>query len=142
MSSSTAPGRSVAWASTCRADSSDLAVKGVDAIAEIVVTKTGTSTVAAVGDEILVQLPENATTGYRWSVERVSGSLEVVSSELALPGAGTGAAPVPGAGGQRLVRLAVVAPGLGAAELVLSRSWETSSLERFEVEVRAQPATS
>ncbi|MET9021291.1 protease inhibitor I42 family protein [Actinopolymorpha sp. NPDC004070] len=111
------------------------------AIAEIVVTKTGTSTVAAVGDEILVQLPENATTGYQWSVERVSGPLEVVSSELALPGAGPGVAPV-GAGGQRLVRLAVVAPGLGAAELVLSRSWETSSLERFEVEVRAEPASS
>jgi predicted secreted protein len=54
----------------------------------------------APGEEINVALQENPTTGFRWSVESVSGEVAVLASDFN-PASG----PRHGAGGQRTVRL-------------------------------------
>lgn len=101
-------------------------------MADIEVAVPGTKVSAQVGDEIVVRLPETATSGYQWTVERVTGPLEVVSSEL-LPAALEGIPP--GATGERFIRVAATNAGAGAVRLELRRVWETEPAERFEFQV-------
>lgn len=35
----------------------------------------------ALGDDVVVRLPENATTGYRWQVETLDGALRVATDD-------------------------------------------------------------
>jgi predicted secreted protein len=84
----------------------------------------------SLGDEVVVQLPENATTGYLWSVQRVDAGLEVTGNEYEAPGS-----PLPGAGGKRVVRLRPTAAGEGLVQLVLKRPWESSVQERLSVRI-------
>jgi predicted secreted protein len=96
-------------------------------MSEIEVTESGTVATVKPGDEIVLRLPENATTGYQWTVDSVAGPIDVVSSDLTAP------FERPGAAGERVVRLRAAAPGSAAARLALSRAWETEPVERFEV---------
>ena len=91
------------------------------------------------GDEIVLQLPENPTTGYRWHVDRVEGALEP-EAESRLPEA----APSPpdpnvqfGRGGVRELRFRAVAPGTARLELKHWQAWEgeRSVVERFALDV-------
>jgi predicted secreted protein len=101
-------------------------------MAHIEVAAAGTKVSAQVGDEIVVRLPETATTGYQWTVEQITGPLQVVSSEL-LPAAPEGVPP--GAAGERFIRVATTSAGAGAVRLELRRVWETEPAERFEFQV-------
>lgn len=92
------------------------------------VTDAGTVE-AGVGDEVVIRLPENATTGYVWTVT-VTG-LELVDDEMVPPGADKGV----GAAGERLVRVRAVAPGRGEVVLRLGRAWEQTPVEERRVVV-------
>ena len=72
-----------------------------------------------VGDELVVSLPENPTTGYRWQLDSPGSFLAVEDDAFALPGrAGIGAA------GTRLLTLRVTAAGRASLHLALRRDWE------------------
>lgn len=81
-----------------------------------------------VGDEVVIRLPENATTGYVWSAA-VGEGLELVGDEMAPPEGGVGAT------GERLFRVRAVAPGRGEVLLRLGRVWETAPTEERHVAV-------
>jgi inhibitor of cysteine peptidase len=82
------------------------------------------------GQRLVLQLPENATTGYRWAVVS-SGALELISNTYEIGAGGAGA------GGMR--RLEWLAVALGTSELLLlhRREWEGAGQEigRFKITV-------
>ncbi|GAA2295129.1 hypothetical protein GCM10010234_41180 [Streptomyces hawaiiensis] len=84
----------------------------------------------SLGDEVVVELPENATTGYLWSVQHIDGGLEVTSDEYRAPGQ-----VLPGAGGQRVVRVRPTAAGEGLVRLVLKRPWESAVQDQHSVRI-------
>lgn len=100
---------------------------------------TGTSTVAVmVGDTVTIRLPENATTGYVWSVRTIGAGLELVSDEMN-PGSGALALGPPvgvGAAGERLVRVRAIAPVDSEVVLRLGREWERAPVDEWRVTVR------
>jgi inhibitor of cysteine peptidase len=81
----------------------------------------------AVGDAVVVTLPETATTGYRWEPDVDPAALRVESA------APVAAAEPRGAPGERLVRVVALRPGTAELRLLLKRSWETEPADRFEV---------
>ena len=94
----------------------------------------GTTIDAVVGDVIVVRLAENPTTGYRWSLESVEGSLlETKDDRFVLdPG------PQMGSGGTRQFRFRATAAGTTPINLKHWREWagEDSVTERYAVQVR------
>jgi len=89
------------------------------------------------GEEIVVMLVENPTTGYRWVVDELVGHLTTVSSEFQAP-----ETQRPGAGGHRAI--AIRATGSGPAELRVryARPWggETSDAQRLRFRFVVKPA--
>jgi len=77
-------------------------------------------TVAA-GQQIVVRLPENPTTGYRW--EPPAG-VKVVADEYRSPGG-----RAMGAGGERVFTLAAI-PTAGEVRFELKRPWGGGAPER------------
>ena len=88
----------------------------------------------AAGDDVVVELAENATTGYRWAVDGPLPAGLALSASDYEPG---GSAP--GAGGTRRFRLHATGTGSGALSLKLWREWQGdgSVTQRFSVTVRA-----
>jgi inhibitor of cysteine peptidase len=74
---------------------------------------------AAVGDSLVLTLPENATTGYQWVVSRTPDVLEVVADEAVPP-----ETAAPGAGGMRRWRWTARRPGSDRLVLELRRPWQ------------------
>lgn len=73
------------------------------------------------GEQVVIRLPENPTTGYRWQfTQSGAGELAVVDDRF-VPDGAEGA---PGAGGQRLLRLQARRPGATKLEAVLRRQWD------------------
>jgi inhibitor of cysteine peptidase len=72
-----------------------------------------------VGEELVLELAENPTTGYRWSVQ-VSGDVLLELMPATYAGAGTGI----GAGGRRTFRFNAMRPGTASVRATLCRSWE------------------
>jgi inhibitor of cysteine peptidase len=103
-------------------------------MADIEVLEPGSTVSARSGDELVVRLPEVATTGYQWTVDQITGPLRVVSSEV-VPTVPPDGAP-PGSGGERFIRVATTGVGNGAVRLELRRVWETEPADRFEFLVR------
>jgi len=87
----------------------------------------------ALGDDVVLRLPENATTGYRWHVENLQGGLEVTASHYAPPGA-----LLPGAGGMRELRLRPTEAGQGRLELALRQPWGEDAAERYALRVTVE----
>jgi inhibitor of cysteine peptidase len=73
-----------------------------------------------VGQEVVLRLPENRTTGYRWQLSVPDG--------VAVTDDGYDAAPsgAPGAAGTRTFRLRATAAGTHRVTARLRRSWEQS----------------
>ena len=87
-----------------------------------------------VGDEVVIRLPENATTGYVWSVESIGPGLEVMDDTTVPPGEAA-----PGAAGERLFRVRAVSPARADVVLRLARSWESGpGMQRRRVTVTAR----
>jgi inhibitor of cysteine peptidase len=99
-------------------------------MADIEVREAGSTVKATAGDRVVVRLPENATTGYQWSVAELGDGLEVESSELVLP-----TDVKPGAAGERVVSVRLGQTGRTRLVLHLKRQWESEPLERFHVDV-------
>ena len=84
------------------------------------------------GDEIVVRLSENPTTGYRWFAERIDGPVTLESDSYA------STPPVRiGSGGMRELRFRATAPGAARLELKHWQEWEgdSSVTERFAVDI-------
>jgi inhibitor of cysteine peptidase len=94
---------------------------------------TGRTLDVGLGDEIVVRLNENPTTGYRWQVERVSGPLEPCGDSFELvPDAQLGT------GGVRVLCFRAVSPGSAHLELKHWQAWEgdRSIDRRFMIDVK------
>jgi inhibitor of cysteine peptidase len=88
------------------------------------------------GSRIVVDLPENPTTGYSWTVDDLDPEVPLVSSEYA-----GGKSVQMGGGGTRT--LVFEAKGSGSHKIRLNRwrHWEgdASVRERYQVGVNIQP---
>lgn len=111
-----------------------------------VVEVTGSTNIeVAVGDELVIRLKENATTGYEWSADVPRGLVLLADERHVGGGAGErpdGVPSVPGAGGERVFRLRVAAPVQGSIALRLRREWEGTPLDEVQIGVlvRGEPS--
>ena len=94
-----------------------------------------TTVAARVGDTIEVSLRENPSTGYRWEVVALDGSVVSAGESRFSP-----AAEGIGAGGTRHMAFRVAGAGAGRIELVLRRQWEpvSDAIQRWSVTVEAR----
>jgi inhibitor of cysteine peptidase len=89
-----------------------------------------------VGDDVRVTLPENATTGYRWEIDRLNaGVVASAGSEPNYPGGAVGA------GGK--VTFAFKAEKAGSSEVAL-KYWrhfegDSSIVRRFRISLVVKP---
>ena len=86
-----------------------------------------------VGQAVIVNLPENATTGYRWAIEHVDPRrVEVREAEPQYP------ASAVGSGGRAQWLFLSRASGMTRITMKQWRPWEgdTSIVERFHVQLR------
>ena len=100
-------------------------------MAEVTVTsaQNGGAVTVGAGDTVIVRLPENPTTGYRWQV--VAGGAPLGDDFMP---ASSGAA---GAAGERVLRFSAPASGVMTLELDSRRAWEAGATPqaRFAVTV-------
>lgn len=85
------------------------------------------------GDRIVLRLPENPTTGFRWT-GAVPDGLHLVHDGNAP------ASDAPGSGGMREFEYRASAPGEYVLELLHARGWETPSTSdpRFRIAIRVE----
>jgi inhibitor of cysteine peptidase len=116
-------------------------------VAEIWISPDGGEDGAAatlrVGDVLAVEVPENPTTGYVWSVAAVPEQLaELVLDPLdEQAGRDDRPRPRPGATGRRTLRFAAQQPGTGELRLRHGRSWQPAGGEEITIAVRVEPAS-
>lgn len=91
---------------------------------EVTAADDGRKIAATPGDEIVVVLPENATTGFRWQVDRSEGVLRLVSDGYRQAAEPEGHEPVFGRGGLREFRFEVTGPGTSTLSLKHWQEWE------------------
>jgi inhibitor of cysteine peptidase len=89
------------------------------------------------GEEVVLRLAENPTTGYRWEVTQSGvGELRLIDDQF-VAGAGLAA---PGAGGHRVLRFAAGKPGGVQLVAVNKRAWESgvppSNTQVYSIVVR------
>ena len=89
-----------------------------------------TAVEAAVGDSLVIALPENGTTGYQWTVSAAGDAVVVETDEFAPPGSAA-----PGAAGQRLVTLRATRTGTAVVDMRLERPWEALATRRRRLRV-------
>lgn len=104
-------------------------------MAEILVNESGAAVAAHVGDDVVVRLPENPTTGHVWSPALEPDHLSLQSDDY-VPGMITSTRP--GAGGERVFRFRADRPGEGALRLELRRPWESRAVDQVEVSVTVE----
>lgn len=107
------------------------------AAVELTEANNGESIEVHPGDEIILHLPENPTTGYRWHIDRADGMVEV-TARLPVDSPPPDPGVVFGRGGVREFRWRAQAPGFGRLELKHWRQWEgeASVTKRFAAEVK------
>ena len=88
-------------------------------MAELTESDAGTESSVNVGDELVVRLQENRTTGYRWQLSAPSGGLTVQDDAYEPEPLG-----LVGAGGVRTFRLRAVEAGKYLVNVAKRRSWE------------------
>jgi inhibitor of cysteine peptidase len=106
---------------------------------EVAEAQNGQSLTVRVDDVLALQLPENSSTGYRWSLDNVDDAL------LALEDASYRAADQSvGGGGYAVWTLRAQSPGKARIEARLWRPWEgdRSVIRRFSLSVDVKPRPS
>jgi|SRR5215208_3595684 len=104
-------------------------------VAELTLTQAdnGKSVEAYQGDVVLIRLPENPTTGYRWAIAAIdeeimepSSSYFTLSSDARI-----------GGGGERIFTFVTKSSGTTHLELKLWREWEgdSSVIQRYELTI-------
>jgi predicted secreted protein len=102
--------------------------------ATIVMPSSAQATVTACGDVVEVELAENPTTGYRWTVTSLPHNLVEVERSEFQPSQPT----TPGAAGHRYFRFRVQGRGRGVIEFALIRPWESGNpVDRLGVRIEA-----
>jgi inhibitor of cysteine peptidase len=104
----------------------------------LLLTQTDNETTAEVdiGDSVRIDLPENATTGFRWAIDRYDEQLfEAVATEPHYP------KDTIGAGGNVTFTFRAKNPGSGEITLKNWRHWEgdSSVTNHFRVRLRIKP---
>jgi inhibitor of cysteine peptidase len=91
----------------------------------------------APGSRVLLRLPENPSTGYRWELEPLEGDALKRQADTYQPPATL----APGAGGVRVFDFLARSPGNVVLRLRLRRPWEPAgaAAETFEVTVQISP---
>jgi inhibitor of cysteine peptidase len=87
------------------------------------------------GDVVRITLPENASTGYRWAIDRYDEEIiEPLGSEPRYPAEGTGS------GGEIAFTFSTKKAGIGEIELKHWRHWEgdRSVIGSFRVRLNVQ----
>jgi inhibitor of cysteine peptidase len=87
-----------------------------------------------VGDEVLVRLPENPSTGYRWELDPPQGSLELADDAYVRSRDGA-----VGSGGERHFTLRAKRIGQAEIQLRLARSWEQHAIKQGSVAITIEP---
>lgn len=97
----------------------------------------GTTVTLRPGAQVVVRLPEQPTTGFRWAVDQSEEALVVLVATTYVPAAGVGV----GGGGEHVWTFEATHPGTGQLRLKLWRAWEgdTSVQERFAVRIQVLP---
>jgi inhibitor of cysteine peptidase len=88
------------------------------------------------GDEVVVRIASNATTGYEWAVAQIdSNVLTYQGSEYEAPSTN-----VVGAGGTQVLRFEATGTGTSPLALKYWRPWEgdASVVERYDVTITVQ----
>lgn len=105
-------------------------------MSEIAVTRHDWKSIfdANLEDTIVFHLEENPTTGYRWEVESLEGSVLEFIESIYVPAPGMAM----GRGGMRIIRFAARLPGSQKIRLKLRRQWDPPDkiLEHMEATVR------
>src|SRR4051812_11914598 len=94
-------------------------------------TDNGSSVRVQPSEEVVLELQENPTTGYRWTIETTGDAIkEIESTYVASSGAIGGA-------GLRSIRFVGARPGTADIHGTLRRPWEASdrSLKQFDVTI-------
>jgi inhibitor of cysteine peptidase len=99
----------------------------------------GRSITLETGQELVLRLPSNPTTGYRWEIETLDrvylqpiGEAEFVQDEQ-------GGEQLVGVGGVEIFRFRALEPGMMDLKLIYHRTWETEPpLETFEINIDIQ----
>jgi inhibitor of cysteine peptidase len=95
-------------------------------VIELSEPEDGSSHSLPIGEELVVRLQENPTTGYRWQFSQSGpGGLEQVEDTFGQ--ASGGEAGAPGAGGRRILRFVGKQRGRVRVEARLGRSWEATA---------------
>ncbi len=99
-------------------------------------TDNGTIVESHVGAEVVLRLPENTSTGYRWEVEDIDANLVDVQEGKYLP-----MSSAVGSSGEAQWVVRVKATGETQIKLKRWRRWEgeSSVRERFEFTLRITP---
>lgn len=98
------------------------------------VDSLGGSVTARPGDEVVLSLPENPTTGYRWEIEAPGRSVEVADDAY-----DRGRDQGIGAGGRRTFTLRVGDGGAVEVQLRLARAWEADAIEAGSLGIVIEP---
>ena len=101
------------------------------------------STLLRVGDVLAVEVPENRTTGYVWSVDAVPAVLAELPADPGVDPAGGSPAglPRPGAPGARTLRFAAEQPGTGELRLRHARPWQPAEGDEVTISVYVEAAS-
>jgi inhibitor of cysteine peptidase len=87
---------------------------------------------ASVGEEFVIALESNPTTGYKWEVHFDSSILQLVAREFSAYSSGVGS------GGVERFRLKALTAGVTQLELTYKRAWETIGTEEIVFRVHAK----
>lgn len=84
------------------------------------------------GDRIVLRLPENPTTGYRWAGD-IPAFLSPIRDD-------NEAGAAPGAAGVRVLEFVAAAPGRAELSLGCTRAWDPSApaTDRFSVSITVE----
>lgn len=95
--------------------------------------QSGSSIHVKVGDSVVVRLPENPTTGFRWSVDAAGEPVLMPAGDDYILGQDAGV----GGGGERVFCFTAKSPGNATLRLKNWRHWEgeASVMDRFTLAV-------
>jgi inhibitor of cysteine peptidase len=96
----------------------------------------GKSITVHTGDEIVIMLPENPTTGYRWAIDQTDENMLIAQTPTfsSTPGGAIGS------GGTRTFTFTAKQPGTAHLQLKLLRAWQgdSSIIDRYDVTIQVQ----
>jgi inhibitor of cysteine peptidase len=99
--------------------------------------ENGTTVTLRPGERVVIRLPEQPTTGFRWAVDHSDEALVALVETTYVRAAG----PEAGGGGEHIWTFEAHHPGTVQLWLKLWRAWEgdTSVQERFAVRIQVLP---